>query len=249
MRDALRTGIILAGILMFIGMHACEKDEGYGGGGQISGTLTKQVYNDDYSLLIRTEPAVDEEMFIVFGNKEVLGDRNFTSHTGAFEFKFLREGTYTLYYSSEDSSTAIDDNIEVLLEVKLGRDEHKDLGELIQFRTLDWDDGDATIRGVVKLINYTNESVWPNLVVKDISFAQEQEVYLTYGKHTYFDERIRTQYDGSFEFRNLIPGEYKVFLYSEDVTGGTEDITITKNVTITESEQLIDLGEIIIEKH
>ncbi|HDR67522.1 MAG TPA: hypothetical protein ENN61_00570 [Bacteroidaceae bacterium] len=228
---------------------SCERTEGSGGTGNISGTLVTQFYNDDYSLLVEERPAADEEIFIVYGDQEVIGQRLRASNTGKFLFNFLRSGSYTIFYLSEDSTTKIRDDVAISLEVQLGNGEDKDLGKLVRFETLDWDDGDATIRGVVKLINYKNESQWPNLVIKDISFAQEQEVYLIYGNHTFYDERIRTQYDGTFEFNNLIPGDYKIFLYSEDVTGGTEMITIMRYATITEREQVVDLGEITIEKH
>ena len=35
----------------------------------------------------------------------------------------------------------------------------------------------------------------------------EQEIYLTYNNHTFYDDRIRTQADGEFEFGGLIPGK------------------------------------------
>lgn len=256
MREISKASIRRLGIFGFIiaaffslTLSSCEKAEGPGGTGSISGTMLRELYNDDFSLKIEEGPAVDEEIFILYGNDESLGDREFTSLTGAFSFNYLRPGKYTVYYFTEDSATILDENIEKILEIQLGDGENKKLGELKQLKTADWNDGDGTIRGVVKLINYTNESTWPNLIIKDITFAQEQEIYLTYGNHTFYDERIRTQNDGSFEFNKLIPGAYKIFLYSEDVSGGTEMITISRNATITEREQLIDVGEIIIEKH
>ncbi|MBN2699329.1 MAG: hypothetical protein JXR52_10935 [Bacteroidales bacterium] len=228
---------------------SCEESAGTGGTGKITGTLMRHFYNDDYSLLIKETPAVDEEVFIVYGDEEVLGDRVFASNTGRFSFDYLNPGTYTIYWETEDSTTLLDEEVTQSVGLELKSGEVRDMGTLVQFVTLKWDDGDASIRGRVKLTNYTNESEWPNLVIKDISLAQEQEVYLTYGSHSFYDERIRTQYDGTFEFNHLIPGDYKIFLYSEDVTGATQMVTIERNVTITEPEQVIDLGEIMIYKH
>ena len=48
---------------------SCEKSEGPGGTGSIAGTVMEQFYNDDYSLLILEKPAVDEEIFIVYGDR------------------------------------------------------------------------------------------------------------------------------------------------------------------------------------
>ena len=232
-----------------IALTACEKPEGPGGTSSISGTLIRQSYNNDYSLLINEKPAVNEDIFIIYGDDEVPGDKISTGLNGTFIFNYLRPGNYIIFYMSEDSSAATNDETEVVIETDLGRDEKKDLGTLVQLKTLDYNDGSAMISGVVKITNYTNESEWPDLVIKDISYAQEQEVYLTYGNHTFYDERTRTQYDGYFEFNHLIEGNYTVFLYSEDMTGATQMVTITRQVTITEEEQVVSLGEIMIEKH
>ena len=228
---------------------SCEKPEGPGGTGSISGSLIRHSYNDDLSLLISEKPAVDEDVFIIYGDSDVPGDNNKTGLNGRFSFDFLRSGSYTIYYLSEDTSATPDDEIPVIIEVDLARGEQKDLGTLIQVKTLAYNDGSAVIGGVVKITNYTNESSWPNLEIKDISFAQEQEVYLIYGTHTFYDERTRTRYDGYFEFSRLIPGDYTVFLFSEDVTGATEMVTITRQATISEEDQVVLLDEIMIEKH
>jgi len=227
---------------------SCRKMEGEGGTGSISGIIMEHFYNDDYSLFIYTKPAVDEEVFILYGEEEVLGDRLFTGPTGAFRFGFLYPGRYTVYYQSQDSTALLDEDVEMLTVVTLDRGEEADLGELVKLTTLDFDDGAAMIRGVVKVIDYVDSSRWPNLVVDYIDYAYEQEVYLTYGNHTFYDERIRTQYDGSFKFSRLIPGDYLIFLYSEDVTRVKDKLVLKYEVTITEMDQVVDLGEITIEE-
>ena len=54
-------------LLLTMLLPSCEKTEGRGGTGSISGTLTEHFYNDDFSSLIMQKPAVDEEIFILFG--------------------------------------------------------------------------------------------------------------------------------------------------------------------------------------
>ena len=238
--------ILVTAIFLFF--NSCEKPIGYGGTSTISGKIITKYYNDDYSLLVNEEPAVDEDVFLIFGDNGIVGDKVVTSPEGFFEFTYLRPGTYQVYFMSEDSSS-IDDGEEVMsFDIELSVGEDKNLGTMTELKTLDFDDGQAKISGVIKLINYKNTSLYPDLVIKDISFAQEHEVYLIYGTHDYYDERIRTSYDGYFEFKNLIPGDYKIFTYSEDITGATEDIVVSKNHTITEATEEIDLGEIIIEQ-
>lgn len=240
--------IAAGALIMSMAAASCSKMEGEGGTGSISGTIIEHFYNDDYSRLIYTEPAVDEKVYILYGEDQALGDRIRTGATGAFRFDFLYPGRYTVYYETQDSTAILDEEGVVLREVELDRGEEADLGELVKFTTLDFDDGAAVIRGVVKVIDYVDGSRWPNLVVDFISPAYEQEVYLTYGNHSFYDERIRTQHDGSFEFRHLIPGDYLVFLYSEDVTRVTDKVVLEYEVTITEMDQEIDLGEITIEE-
>lgn len=240
---------IIAGLLLLMMLpSSCEKIEGKGGTGSISGILTEHFYNDDYSSLIMQKPAVDEEIFILYGDEQSVGDREVTGITGEFRFTYLYPGSYVIYYMTRDSTSVVDMNIEKVYEVELDKGEDLDLGELEKLSTLDYDEGSAVIRGVVKEIAYDSDSRWPNLVKEYEDFAYEHEVYLTYGNHSYYDNRNRTQHDGSFEFSNLIPGNYLIFLYSDDVTRETDKVVIKREVVITEMDQVVDLGEITIEK-
>lgn len=239
----------IAGLFFLAAIFSsCEKTEGRGGTGSISGTLMEYFYNDDYSSLIMQKVAVDEEIFILYGEEGSVGDRVVTGASGEFRFRYLYPGTYYIYHRTRDSTEILDMNVEKMYEVKLDKGEDKDLGELQKLSTLDYDEGAAKIRGVVIEKVFDEDSRWPNLVVDYIDFAYEKEVYLTYGNHSYYDDRIRTQHDGSFEFNNLIPGKYLIFLYSDDVTRETDKVVIKREVTITEMDQVVDLGEITIEK-
>jgi hypothetical protein len=240
--------ILILSLLIAVSSVSCVNEEGLGGTGAISGTIIEHFYNDDFSSLIYTDASVDEEVFILFGEDREVGDRVRTGITGQFRFNFLYPGTYYIYYSSGDSTTVLDDGWSESVRVELGNGEERDLGELVKLSTLDYDDGKAVIMGKVRKIKYTNGSWWPNLVVEYIDNAYEQEVYLTYGDHEFYDERIRTQHDGSFQFRNLIPGDYLVFLYSEDVTREKKFVVLKYPVSVTEFDQVVDLGEITVEE-
>jgi hypothetical protein len=240
--------IVFLSFLMVLLPLSCQKSEGLGGTGSIAGTITEQFYNDDYSLLIYEKPAVDEEVYIVFGSSKELGNRVRTNNMGQFRFKFLYPGNYQVYFISGDSTAELNMDVEKLYELELERGEELDLGRLNKLTTLDFDDGTALIKGVVKVVDYVDLSSWPDLVVDKTYYATEQEVYLTYNKHTFYDERIRTQTGGVFEFGGLIPGNYLVFLYSDDVTGESDKVTLEFEVSIDDLDQVVDLGEIVIEK-
>ncbi len=233
---------------MLILNSGCSKDEGYGGNSHIKGTLLEKVYNDDYSEVIYEQAAIDEDIFIMFENNGIVSDKVATGYNGQFEFEYLFPGTYQIFYYSDDTASAYNENKEIIIEVELGKNENADVGELTKINTTDYDEGSASISGTVYLINYLNSSTWPNLVVKDISLAQEEDIYITYGNHSFYDERIKTQHDGTYKFSNLIKGSYKIFLYTEDVTGGTEDIVIIEEVNITDEFENVKIDDIYIEQ-
>lgn len=235
--------LLVAGLLL----SSCEKNEGMGGTGSITGTIVEQFYSKDYSETFHNSPAVDEEVFILFGDDNTPGENVNTGVSGEFRFDYLYPGSYVIYYETEDSVSALD-KVWLTIEIELEQDQELDLGELEKMTALDYDDGSAVISGVVEKTKYDNDSKWPNLVLKYIDFAHEHEVYLVYADDEFYSERVRTQYDGYFEFSELIPGKYLVFLYSEDVTKATEHVVITREVSITDFDQVIDLGTIGIEE-
>lgn len=231
-----------------IAFFSCEKDEGFGGNSSIKGTVMLHQYNDDFSLLINEQPAKEIEVFIIFGNDPDIGDRIRTNYDGYFEFRFLREGNYTIYYYSEDKDhPEYEQKVEKLTQISVGKNSTADLGELIMEERLDFDDGNAVIKGRVLQINYKSNSRWPLMFVEDTVMALEKEVYLTYHNNSYFNERIRTNDDGTFEFRGLIKGNYKIHVISEDIKGTSQDVAMIRDTVITEPADTIDLGDIFID--
>ncbi len=247
-RLSFRVLLLIFFLIPTVVFQSCQKSEGRGGTGSISGIVMEQFYNDDFSDHIYERPAVDEEIFMLYGDNGEVGASTETAMNGEFRFKYLYPGSYTVYFQTEDSTSALGEDTEKVVQVELAKGEDLDLGELEKLSSLDYNDGAATIRGVVRVIKYDNDSMWPNLVIEYIDFAYEQEVYLTYGHHTYYDKRIRTQHDGSFEFSGLIPGKYLIVLYTEDVTKDKGWLPVKLEVSITEMDELVDLGEITIEK-
>jgi hypothetical protein len=230
-------------------ISSCTQDEGFGGNSYIKGVLVEKFYNKDFTVFQYERPAKNEDVYLMFGDEKVVGDDVETSITGHFTFPYLWPGNYQLYYYSDDTTVVSTEQTEVVHIINLERNQDADLGTLYTYKGLDWDEGFAKIRGKVMLINYKNESQYPNLQIKDISPAQEMEVYMTYNNAEFYTERIRTHKDGTFEFNHLLKGSYAIYVYSEDViTGKTELIVKEVKVNITELEQTIVLEDIIVEK-
>ena len=226
-------------------IYSCVQEEGVGGNSHIKGCLIERVYNEDFSLLLEEKPAKKVDIFLLYGNKREVGNDIETSYTGDFIFEYLWPGEYKVFYYSYDSTNT---EKEVVVPVRLNRNETIDLGNLYTYSTLKWNKGTASISGKVMVKNYKNSSVYPKMEVKDITPAQDKEVFLIYGNSKGVDERIRTSYDGRFEFKNLIKGTYLIYVLSEDISGGTAGIPIKATVTITDDGQVVVLETFTVEK-
>lgn len=234
--------------LLILGVfYSCEVSEGVGGDATIKGHLILEQYNDDYSILVNTLPASDENVYIQYGDDEGVSDDVETGYDGYFEFSYLYEGDYTIYYYSKDSLDALSPKKEILVQVSMAKGESKDLGELKTLETLKFDEGKAAIRGSVMEIYYTYNSVWPNMIPEDTLIATDLAVYLRYGTNEAYSERIRTQGDGSFYFDNLIPGAYSIYVFSEDIKGTKQQVAIEGTLTISANEdEVYDLSPLYI---
>ncbi len=77
--------------------------------------------------------------------------------------------------------------------------------------------------------------------------AQNEDVFLMYGDDgTFYDDDVKTSYDGSFEFNYLQKGSYKLFVYQDcnSCASGKEPVFV--EVEITESKTALDVGTITI---
>jgi hypothetical protein len=100
----LRVHFILFAITLSMLAFSCEKQEGIGGTSTITGRVIIKQYNDNFTTLMEQYPATDEEVFVVYGDDPVYGDKTTTHYDGTFRFEYLREGNYTVFAYSEDSA-------------------------------------------------------------------------------------------------------------------------------------------------
>ena len=100
--------------------------------------------------------------------------------------------------------------------------------------------GSVTIKGIVIERNHVGNAVFEYP-------AADQDIYLIYGnENSFYDDDIKTSFDGSFEFRYLQKGDYQLFVYEEDNAepSGTSEILIPINAS--ENNQIITLDTIYI---
>ncbi len=83
-------------------LTSCSKEEGEGGTSVITGKVYIQLYDETGSFIIGEYYAPEEDVYIIYGNDEIYSDRFRTNYDGAYWFKYLRKGNYTLFAYSDD---------------------------------------------------------------------------------------------------------------------------------------------------
>ena len=212
-------------------------------------TLIAHNYNDDFSMLLSQHSGAEEDVYIIYGDEKTFGDQTEANYDGIFEFRYLLPGNYKVYIYSEDSTLNLLYDTVVIKDATISKkDDLVDVGTLVRLKTLNFDDGNSSISGKIYVVNYDPNTICTAFPQADTALAQEENVYLVYGNHKYFDERIRTHYDGTFTFSKLIKGTYKIYVYSQDLSGATEMIPIIQAVEINKENQHEVLPDIYINK-
>lgn len=107
------------------------------------------------------------------------------------------------------------------------------------------DGGTSSIYGRIMVKDYNSTYT----VLEEEYYGQDVDVYIIYGDDKTYSERIRTNYDGVFEFKYLRKGMYHVYAYSEDSTLQTNaKIPVIRDVEITKNNEEVETTDIIIFK-
>lgn len=86
---------------------SCKKDSGQGGRASIKGKVWVRKHDPAYSVVVDSYASADDDVYIIYGNETTYGDRQKTTYTGDFEFKYLRKGSYKIYVYSDDSAKLV----------------------------------------------------------------------------------------------------------------------------------------------
>jgi len=90
---------------------SCSKEAGDGGNSTIYGKLIAYDYNAEFTDLKGIYPAVDEDVYIIYGSDRSYSERVRSNYDGVYEFKYLRPGDYTIYAYSKDSTLTLPSGI------------------------------------------------------------------------------------------------------------------------------------------
>ncbi len=106
--------------------------------------------------------------------------------------------------------------------------------------------GNSTIFG--KIITYNYNAEFTNL--RGIYPGADEYVYLIYGNNRSYSERIRSNYEGIYEFKYLRSGDYTIYVYSKDsaLTLVSGIYPVIKKITIKGKKQTLEVEDIKIFK-
>lgn len=96
--------IVVLALFASLLFQSCEKDAGEGGNSSIRGYVHVTDYNSTFLVVQGEYPGADEYVYIIYGDNVSYGDRIRSGPDGTFEFKYLREGKYTLYVYQDDTT-------------------------------------------------------------------------------------------------------------------------------------------------
>lgn len=103
--------------------------------------------------------------------------------------------------------------------------------------------GSSSIKGYVHVTDYNANF----LIIQGYYDGANEWVYLVYGDDTSYGDRINSEPDGTFEFKYLREGNYKIYVYSEDTTLAGKH-AVMKEVHISKKKQSVDAGTFEIAK-
>lgn len=111
--------------------------------------------------------------------------------------------------------------------------------------------GTSTIKG--KLIVHDFDAGFQSLVATYPKV--DADVYIIYGNdHSTYNDNYKTSFDGTYEFKFLQKGKYKLFAYSKDSTGAaagnynssSPKIAKIVEIEITENGSVVTPSDIVI---
>jgi hypothetical protein len=114
--------------------------------------------------------------------------------------------------------------------------------------------GTSTVKG--KVIIYKYDAAF--LALEDTFAAVDDDVFIIYGADgNLYDDKYSTTFDGTYEFKYLQKGDYRLFAYSTDTTGasnGTLDLNRPKipvfiDVKVSEKGSTVTAPDIILIKN
>jgi hypothetical protein len=126
---------IIAIVLVVLVVISCKKPPGPGGKATIKGKLKYRNFDNYNVSMISEYYAGGENVYICYGNSDVVRNNIKTSYDGSFQFLYLNQGHYKVFVESADTSIHVKNSkktLPVYFDVDINSTSQTvDLGEII----------------------------------------------------------------------------------------------------------------------
>ncbi len=108
------------------------------------------------------------------------------------------------------------------------------------------DGGSSSIKGKVYRIKYNLNFT----AALDSGYLDKEDVYIIYGDDATFGDDQKTNYDGTYEFKYLRKGKYKIFAYENDSSKYpvTANKVVLQEVEIKKNKETVEVPDLILVK-
>jgi hypothetical protein len=222
-----------------------------GGTNKITGKLiSRNLYNSG-TAFNDSIPEANEDVFIVYGNGTQYYDKTNTNADGSFEFANLRSGNYRIFAHSLDTTGLVPSgNISIYKNVQLsGFNNNKNIGKIVVYKDAD-KNGTSSITGRIFARHFN-----PTFTQFQYQGPEpDWDVYIKYGNGTFgYDDRVRTDAAGKYQFPNLRQGIYSIYALSDTIftVNGvtTTAVKKTRIATINATNSAVNLADINISRN
>lgn len=238
---------VFLGLFCFL-MASCSLDEGQGGNSVITGKVFVEVYNNSFTHVLNTYYKPEADVYIIYGNGDIYSERYRTNWDGSYRFDYLRKGDYKIFaYSLDTTGSVTTEDVPVFMNVNLsGNNKTVTLDDLVVIEKCDYDDGTASITGKLFIRDFNNDRT---ILIQEY-YGPDERVYIVYGDDPFHFNDVRTHFDGTFRFENLVKGTYTIYALSNDMVNklNRQLLPVSVTVTIDQDYQKKDIGNIIVYK-
>ena len=218
-------------------LFSCVSEEGEGGISVVQGYVYTVLHDDNvYDFVADTFPSAKTDVYIVYGDEPIYGDKMETGYDGFYRFRYLSKGNYKVYaYSTltTDQKVAVVDSVSVAY------------GKTVNVNNIYIHEGKSLETSYIKgqvYATYYNKGYATSVPTP----AYGERVYIQKVGALYQFDEVRTGLDGVFMFQKLEPGEYEVFVFTEDpntevLSPVKQTVTITDKGTINTFESVFQI--------
>ncbi|GAB1416707.1 hypothetical protein MASR2M117_21130 [Paludibacter sp.] len=204
--------LVILTIIISTFLTSCINEEGIGGTGSVEGYIFQVLHPDgDYTFQTDTTAGAEARVYIQYGDEKPYSDDMRTGPDGYFKFKYLTQGTYTIFAYNEYPNGQ-KEAVTQTVTIKSG--EKKELNKMFVHSGKMF--GKHQIEGQLKArFVESNKSGTETMLRDTIGVAGERIYIRKKGGIQPFND-IRTGESGKFIIEKLSPGTYEVYALSEN---------------------------------